>query len=120
MDISKIVFDNIAPCKILAPDGSKTDIEIDLFGVDSKERQVAIKNMVASIPKDGSSTDEESEARGVELLAECIPSWSNVSDNGEELKCTKENKIRVLTEHRWIKAQVDSFGASRANFLQKA
>lgn len=120
MDLGKITINNTAPCYIVGPDGSETDIVIEMYGIDSKERQVAFRNSLDKLPKGEKATADDIEARGIDLLAGCIAGWSNINIGDKELKCTMKNKIDVLSEHKWLREQIDRFCASRVNFLEKA
>ena len=120
MDLSKVVINNTAPCEIYLPDGSKSDIIIEMYGIDSKERQVAFKNSMDKLPKGSQPTAEDLELRGLDLLAGCIASWKNIMEGKKKVECNETNKLAILTQHKWLREQVDKFCADRANFLHKA
>jgi len=69
---------------------------------------------------------EEIEQDTLEILVACTRAWKDVGEKlpdsikvaGKVLACTPENTRKVYLEHPWIREQVDSAIADRANFLK--
>jgi hypothetical protein len=103
--------------------GADLPVKITLLGTDSpvfRKAQRAIVNRRLKQAKKTTLTAEEIEAEGVDALVACTVSWEGVELDGKKLDCTPENIRRVYTDVRlpFIREQVDSFIAERANFMK--
>lgn len=55
---------------------------------------------------------------GDKLLVACTLEWQGIELDGKKLDCTPENVKLVYKRFNWIKDQVDTAIADRANFIQ--
>lgn len=61
-------------------------------------------------------TDDEAR---IALAACSIKSWSGIVDNGEELPCTTENAIVLLTNCPWVMAEIGGKAFDHSGFFTK-
>jgi hypothetical protein len=104
--------------------GDDLPVRIRLAGKDSKawkdaEREYSDRRLeeIQKRGKMGKVKTAQIEERGIKLLAMATLEWEGVELNGQTLECTRQNAIRLYTEHVWITEQVDEFVGDRANFL---
>lgn len=97
---------------------------IRLIGRDSKRfraknAQIANRKMAK---RNNRNSVEELDSDGAELLAACTLGWSGLALNGEPLPFSEQNALKLYTNpgYRWIREQVDTFIADRANFFMTA
>lgn len=103
--------------------GADLPVKITLLGTDSpvfRKAQRAIVNRRLKQAKKPNLTAEEIEAEGIEALVSCTVSWEGVEIDGKKLDCTPDNVRKVYTDIRlpFIREQVDTFIAERANFMK--
>lgn len=55
---------------------------------------------------------------GDKLLVACTLEWQGIELDGKKLDCTPENVKLVYKRFNWIKDQIDTAIADRANFIQ--
>ena len=55
---------------------------------------------------------------GDKLLVSCTLEWQGIELDGKKLDCTPENVKLVYKRFNWIKDQIDTAIADRANFIQ--
>jgi len=62
---------------------------------------------------------EELEEQATQFLAFCIKDWKNVVLRGQDLACTKENKVALLSDPKFyfIRKQVDDIVHDGSEFL---
>lgn len=60
---------------------------------------------------------EKSKEYGDQLLINCTLAWEGIELDGKKLDCTPENVKLVYKRFNWIREQVDTAIADRANFL---
>ncbi len=66
-------------------------------------------------------TAEEIEAEGLDKLAAATVAWHTFEDSdGETIVCNRANARALYAAHAFIREQVDTFIADRANFLPKS
>lgn len=104
--------------ELYTPDGTKTDIRINLVSRDSKTyksriRKLAEKNRRNS--KGLSVADLESES--MNIFVSCTIGWENVEVKGKAIECTPENVEMIFEEYPWIYDAVRDFIDDRTNFL---
>jgi len=61
---------------------------------------------------------QTSKEYGDTLLVACTLEWQGIELDGKKLDCTPENIKLVYQRFGWIKEQVDSAIADRANFIK--
>jgi len=61
---------------------------------------------------------ETSKEYGDNLLIACTIEWQGIELDGKKLECTPENVKLVYKRFGWIKEQIDSAIADRANFIK--
>lgn len=119
MDIGKILLsakkqnDGIWYDALHPVTGAKIDMRFKICGPDSKVQREErfkledffnrkIKNAPAPI------TAGEKDAAIVKFLASVIIDWE-VTENGNPLRFSEENKIKLINAGTWLRAQIDSF-----------
>lgn len=61
-------------------------------------------------------TLEEAEELSIESAIVRVIGWKNITENGKEVTCTKENAERIFKEYSWIKYQVMEEAGQLLNF----
>lgn len=61
---------------------------------------------------------ETSKEYGDKLLIACTLEWQGIELDGKKLDCTPENVKMVYQRFSWIKEQIDTAIADRANFIK--
>lgn len=104
--------------------GKPLDAKITVIGPDSPRSRQAQRALLDQLMEDrrkGKTPDDiETERRAAAMAAALTIGWSGIEWNGEPLPCTRENVMRVYTERRWVREQVEGFAAERANFFRHA
>lgn len=95
-------------------------VTVRVVGNDSKEFKGALSRIAARMNNKKKTSLEQAEARSVELIAACVKGWSGLYEGKEPIEFTPENVTRILTEQAWIREQLDTFIADRANFFPSA
>ena len=112
---------------VTMPDGSATGIEFYMVGKDSDECRVATRLASLKIRKrKGDFNPEEAEADNMNAVIACIKDWRDrerqadysVQIGEEFLKCTYENKKRVLKEFPFMYRQADGYIVDDSNFFK--
>jgi len=124
LDVQKVAesgatLDVRHPVTGIAIDGMK----ITVLGTDSKTYRDAVKSRMRQRVNQRKKQDfdpDKAEREGLELLADLTVDWQGIELDGESLKCTRENCVKVYGRFSWIREQVDEFIADRANFLPSA
>jgi len=62
-------------------------------------------------------TLEEAEEMAVEAAVVRIIDWNGIEEDGKPVPFTKENATRLLTEHSWIREQIQEEASEQLNFL---
>ena len=93
--------------------GTDSDSYRDLLKARARKRLAAQKGNNQNKPVDL----DETERRGIELLASCTIGWENIMEKGLLVPFSKSNVIQIYTRYPWIKEQVDVYMADRSNFL---
>jgi ribosomal protein L15 len=62
-------------------------------------------------------TLDEAEELAVESAVIRVISWRGLAEDGQEIKFSKEEAERVLTEHAWIREQILENSGNLRNFL---
>jgi hypothetical protein len=66
----------------------------------------------------GSTTAEELEADGIEILVGATVAWTGVEVGGAALECSPENVRKVYREFPWLRGQADDFVGDVGSFLK--
>ena len=61
---------------------------------------------------------QSSKEYGDNLLVGCTLDWKDIELDGKKLDCTPENVALVYKRFGWIKEQIDTAIADRANFIK--
>jgi hypothetical protein len=99
-----------------------TDIKIHLAGPDSKRMRDADRDITDQITKDAAekkltSDDSMFERLAATRAAGITLDWEGVEWDGVAFPFSRENAIKLYTEHRWIRTQVENFVGRRDNFF---
>ena len=102
-------------------DDSSKPVTFTLMGMDSaayrnKQRDIQSRRMSKMMKGKGSPMLSDVDA--CELLADCTKSWSGVVLEGKPVKFSTKAAFDLYMEHHWIREQVDTFIADRANFFK--
>lgn len=62
-------------------------------------------------------TLEEAEEMAVESAVVRIIDWKGIEEDGKAIPFTKENATRILSEHSWIREQIQEEASQQLNFL---
>jgi hypothetical protein len=102
--------------------GERTGAWIRLAGVDSKRFRDLVKNRAREQMARKARTEDVDriERSGLETLAHCTLEWHGITEGGKDLECNEENAAYLYGKYLWLREQVDSFMADRANFLPSA
>ena len=104
--------------------GEELDAKIKLVGRDSsrfrnKLRDLAQRQATGGKKKSQPIDIEKADKEGAELLAACTVGWIGIEEDGKAVPFSEAEAVRIYTDHRWIREQVDAFIADRANFFPK-
>jgi len=127
MDLSAFQFEESARMPVRSPldgvpikDDAGEDMFIEVYGYDSD----AYRRVMFEIQKEMSraATGNEDafqwrEDRTVKTLSRLIRGW-NVQMGSNHIEFTEENAVAVLSEHKWLRDQVDRFIHERGNFMR--
>ncbi len=99
-------------------------MKIKIIGKDSDKfiklsedfRRSSLEDMKAN--KTAEQRLEASKQYGDMLLAACSIEWEGIELDGKKLDCTQDNVKMVYERFAWIKEQIDSAIADRANFIK--
>jgi hypothetical protein len=125
MDIAQLEMNDTFGVNIVLPDGTETDMVVDVYGIDSPQykkaslarQNKALKGMKRGKQKD--ATAEEIEDRGFEVLVSCTAGWSGFESGGKPLEFNDENVDNVYRKFSFIKEQVDEAISNRVNFMKR-
>ena len=102
-------------------DDEGNSLTITVLGKDSETWQAIAKRVNAknaSRYKDRKIPASALENALFEILAECTVKWSkNVEYEGDPLKCSKENALKLYEERNWIAEQLIEAAADRASYF---
>lgn len=106
--------------EVIADDAGKP-ISFSLMGMDSvayrnKQREIQSRRMTKMMKGKGSPILSDTDA--CELLADCTKGWSGVVLDGKPVKFSAKAAFDLYMAHHWIREQVDTFIADRANFYK--
>jgi len=109
---------------IKAPDGTPTDIRIQIRGARADAVRAVVEKHQQAVAEAvrGKRPDFEAmeKARDAELAAAAVIDWTGMDEGGQPLPCTPENARRLLTHpgYDWLAAQVFSQAQDAAVFLK--
>lgn len=124
MDISSLALNPFSTMAIRHPITGKPDPdggEIDIYGKDSSvyrnAQTEAFKKAAAAKEKESDNFDAN--AAAIAIYAECIKDWRNIKMGDDDIECTHENKLMILTDERflWLQDQIEEHLTNRANFI---
>ena len=101
---------------ILDPvDNTPTDVVLKVISPEAatiRQRSIQIARKIAE-----SKDLEDRVENSVNALCALIVDWSGLQENGQDLKFTPANVKRILTDHIWLREQVDRFCGDRTHFF---
>ncbi len=111
---------------IKAPDGSATDLQVQVRGARSDAVRAAVERhqqaVAEAVRAKKSDADFEAlnRAREAELAVAAVMDWRNFEEGGQPLPCTPDNVRRLLTHpgFDWLAAQVFAKAQDAAVFLR--
>lgn len=127
MDISKIqITTNEGEwLPIYMPDNVTVIAHFLMVGRDSADCKDASKVATANMRKaKGNVKPEQIENDNKAIVAACIKDWRGANEgepivfNGEELACTKENKLMVFERLPFVYRQADNYIIEDENFFK--
>lgn len=116
MNLSDYQLEDTSTLKIRLPDGSQSDIEIDLYHQHTQHYRREQAKLLRAAAEGG-----DIEGKSVELLASCTKGWRNIAWEGKELVFSRENALKLYSKPGlgWLVDQVDKFIHRPGNFLGK-
>lgn len=98
---------------------NRKPVTIRVLGQDSREfrKAVAAMNDRLSRKKSAMSIDE-AETRSIQLISSLVTGWHGIEWDGKPLECTPDNVQMFLRKFPPIRAQLDQFVSTRANFYK--
>lgn len=112
--------------EVQLPDGSNTGFFIKVRGEQSSTvknhgrkvyNEMKMKEQMAKRKgKDYDITLDEAEDMGAEAAVVRIIDWKGLAEDGKKVEFNKDNALRVLKEHDWIRAQVMEQSSNVFNF----
>ncbi len=106
---------------------AKLPLSITILGADSDAYQrvsdASLNTVLKDMAKGKKTARTASDIRDerISAISGCVVKWEGFSEDGTELECTTENKIRIFGDrgYGWLLDQVDEAIRDRANFLPK-
>lgn len=103
--------------------GDELDIKIRVVGPDSRKAREATRAMTDNLTKEAmeheaTPDDAAYERMAAQHAAALTISWEHVEWDGQPFPFSQENAVKLYTEHRWIREQVEQFAGKRANFFR--
>tara|TARA_R110002051_G_scaffold324424_2_gene421627 strand:+ start:24062 stop:24481 length:420 start_codon:yes stop_codon:yes gene_type:complete len=91
---------------------------VKVLGADSDLYRNVVKRRLERLQnKKSKKIDmDESEAKGIDLLAKCTLDCYLIED-GKPIEFSKNEMVRLYTKYPWLREQVDKFIDERENFL---
>lgn len=122
-DLSDLIPDETGTLQLRHPATQKPleGVTITAYGKDSdKFEKLQNRALKRRLKKRNAIPDPEEIAQAnLETLAGCIVSWTNIYLKNEPLDFSPQNALRLLSEVKWIKEQLDEFIGDRSDFLQE-
>jgi hypothetical protein len=99
------------------------DIKIMLAGPDSKRARDAERSIQDQIVKDAADgklvgDDALFERLAAERIASITLGWTGIEWGGVPFPFSFDNAVKLYTERRWIRTQVENFAGRRDNFFK--
>lgn len=63
---------------------------------------------------------DEAEEMAIEAAIVRLVGWKGITEDGKEVKFTKDKAREILTQHSWIREQIMEESADVGNFIPKA
>jgi len=103
--------------------GEELDIVIMLSGPDSRRAREADRSMTDLLTKEAiekklTPDDATFERMASMRAAGLVIDWRGIEWGGKPFPFTIDNAIKLFTERRWIRTQVETFASQRANFFK--
>lgn len=80
-------------------------------------RDAVSRHLSDAMQDRGRDAVAEAEAGQIAQAAACVTDWAHLEYLGAEFPCTHANRIKLMTEQVWIREQVLTYSARRANFI---
>jgi hypothetical protein len=125
MDLAKLEMNDTFNVEIVLPDGSPTDLVIEVCGIDSplfKKCSLQRQNKSLQGMKRGKQkvmSAEELEQRDYDTIVSCTVGWSGFERGDKAIEFNTENVEAIYREHGFIKDQVNEAIADRVNFMKR-
>lgn len=99
--------------------GEPTDVVLIVAGPDSDvQRRARLKMQDALYAFRGRPPADDFDRLEIERLARCIVGW-RVKRDGQDVPFAFSAAVKLLTEMRFIREQVEAFAASRVDYFLK-
>ncbi|MDA9530341.1 hypothetical protein [Bradyrhizobium sp. CCBAU 25338] len=97
--------------------GEPTDVVLIVAGPDSDvQRRARLKMQDALYAFRGRPPADDFDRLEIERLARCIVGW-RVKRDGQDVPFAFNSAVKLLTEMRFIREQVEAFAASRVDYF---
>lgn len=126
MDLSTSTTLQTATMNVESPTGDNTDVQIELYSIDSDVYDSAMAEMreeLVRLPDDTRKTSPEKRREIVaRMYARCTKSWKGVEWQGKELELSVANAVMIYSNPglSWLLDQVRRFMEGRRNFLPES
>lgn len=100
---------------ILDLDNNPSDIKIKVLSIHSSKGREAFLETIKKTAEENAPAKDTAP----ELLAGLTVGWKGLSEEGKELKFSKEEAIRVYEKYPLIARQVERFVENAKNFVKK-
>jgi hypothetical protein len=124
LDLTKVSNDGVWVALKHPSSNEDLPMKIKIIGKDSDKflklsedfRRSSLEDMKAN--KTVEQRMQTSKEYGDTLLIACTLDWQGIELDGKKLDCTSDNVKLVYQRFAWIKEQVDTAIADRANFIK--
>lgn len=125
MELSKLKANPSTVLDLIHPDPEQnpTGIQITLASRDSEAVKAvmdkAMQRRLAALRKGNLKPVNPSdiEAEAISALVAAVEGWNGLTVDGEPLACTPENVRALLTDHAWVRRQLDEAMGNEALFF---
>ena len=115
---------------LILPDGTESDAKLTVIGDLSatvqnyaKRKYKEIKSQIDAAKRRGKEwepTLDEAEDESIEGTMVRLIGWEGFTEEGKEVKFSKEKAAEVLKQHSWLREQIYTEAKNTANFTPSA
>jgi hypothetical protein len=125
VELSKLKANPSTVVELIHPDPEQnpTGITVTLSSRDSEAVKAvmakAMDKRLAQLRKGGHKplNQSELEQEAIGALVAAVEGWDGLTEDGKPLPCTPENVRALLTDHAWVRRQLDEAMGNEALFF---